>query len=366
MELPTASVPIDYSGSSDSALEQLPIAEAECKIFDAVEPVAAASDEDIVHFEPVNSMTSGVALSPDGLERAVWLGARNKIFLNCPGDALDSGLSCSDNIGTREMPEDLIDIHLMGDQLILVTRRGVAVFDPRTLAIRILTFDNDYQLAAPMPGFKPSSLFCSKSNELVCTTYNELSSPDYFYRLMFHSNRDIRTVCKIPMNRLYFYSIFAVSEKFTALITEARTIGDEKRLPTIKLFTTAQLDALSEKDHGMKEVVPAITHTLPRMPVDAVILSPDETSLFVACMIDGNPALIQGLIGDSTISFVKRYAAPAQAWNIFWPAKAAGPYISHDPDENRSSQLILLGNKGPSKRKTNESEETGKIQKLEQ
>jgi len=231
----------------------------------------------------------------------------------------------------------------------------------------MLTFDRDYRLAAPMPGFKPSSLFCSTSNELIFTTYNELRSPDYFYRVMFHSNGDIRTVCKIPMNRLYFYSIFALSEKFTALITEARTAdANETRLPTINLFTTAQLDALSEKDHGVKKVVPAITHTLPRMPVDAAIFSPDETALFVACMINGEPALIQGLIGESTISFVKRYAAPAQAWNIFWPAEAQGPYISHDPDENRSSQLILMDAKGVSKRKTNKAEETGKLQKLEQ
>lgn len=342
MELPNAPVPMDYTGSSHLAIDQLPVTESEWEIRKAVEPIAAASDVDVVHFELVNdSQVSGAALSPDALKRAVWLGAQDRIFINHRGTALNSGASFREPQLKPENSPELIDIHWVGDALLLVTRDAVLLFNPQTSAMSAFAFDEHYQLAAPMPGFKPSSLRCG-DNELVFSTYSQVYVRDYLYRIMCHSTGDIRTVCKMPMKRLFFYSVLAASNNYTVVIKNAQTLDDDDtRNLKIKIFTTAQLDALSQEDHGVKKVVPAITHILPRMPIDAAIFSPDEAALFVACMIKGEPSIIMGCIGKSNISFTKRYAAPAQVWNIFWPAEAEGPYISHNPDENKSSQLIL-------------------------
>lgn len=341
MELPNAPVPMDYTGSSHFAIDQLPVTESEWGIRKAVEPIAAPRDTDAPYFVPVNdNEVSGAALSDDGHTRAIWLGAQDKIFINYRGTAPNSGASFVEPQLKPENSPELVDIHWVGDALLLVTRDAVLLFNPQTSAMSAFAFDEHYQLAAPMPGFKPSSLRCG-DNELVFSTYSQVYVRDYLYRIMCHSNGDIRTVCKMPMKRLFFYSVLAASNNYTVVIKNAQALDDDTRNPKIKIFTTAQLDALSEEDHGIKKVVPAITHTLPCMPVDAVIFSPDEAALFVACMIKGEPSIIMGCIGKSTISFTKRYTAPAQVWNIFWPAEAEGPYISHNPDENKSSQLIL-------------------------
>lgn len=370
MELPNTSVPIEYAGSSAFDLEQLSISAAQWKAFEGVEPVAADPEADRVHFEPVGSETiSGIAFSDNGLKRVVWLADQDKFCINDPGDELDGGASFSGPEVILQESDDLIDIHWVDHRLALVSSEAITLFDPQTSAMQVHAFDVGYRLAANTPGYQPASFLVRNANELVFCTYSESQrfGQSYLNRIMFHSNGNMTTLAKIPMKRLLFYSLCAASEKFTAVIKNARPLDDDStRNPKIKIFTTAQLDRLSEEDHGLKKVVPAITHTLPRMPIDAVIFSPDEKLLFVACIIKGVPSIIAGLIGASDISFVQRYTAPAQVWNMFWPAQAEGPYISHHHDGGSSSQLILSSAKSSGKRKTNGSKQTGKLQKLEQ